>query len=125
MAQRTPIGEMHLDGRVIVHTINEHAVLDFDGAREVQRITVDLADGVPVAVVVDMRGMAFAGRDVREMFSDDLDGVELATALLVTSEISVALAGLFKRHVDPDRPVEMFTDEDQALTWAKAQVDAL
>ncbi len=125
MAQRTPIGDMHMDGRVIVHTINAHAVLDVDGAREVQRITVDLAAGAPVAVVVDMRGMAFAGRDAREMFSDDLDGVELATALLVTSDISVALAGLFKRYADPERPVEMFTDEDQALTWAKAQVDSL
>ena len=124
MSERTPVGEMHLDGRVIVHVIDPHAVLDPDGAREVQRITVDLAAGAPVAVVVDMRGMAFAGRDVRGMFSDDLDGIERATALLVNSDISLALAGLFKRYASPDRPVEVFTAEDEALSWARAQIDA-
>lgn len=125
MGERTPIGEMYLDGRVIVHVVDPHAVLDPDGAREVQRITVDLAAGSPVAVVVDMRGMAFAGRDVRGMFRDDLDGVELATALLVSSDISVALADLFKRYASPERPVEVFTSEDEALSWARGQVEAL
>lgn len=114
---------MHLDGRVIVHVIDPQAVLSPEGAREVQRVTVELAGGVPVAVLVDMREMGFAGRDARAMFSDDLGGVELATALLVSSDISAALAGLFKKYQSPDRPVEVFSDEEEALAWARARAD--
>ncbi len=123
MASRTPIGQMHLDGRVIVHVIDSQAVLSPEGAREVQRVTVELAGGAPVAVLVDMREMEFAGRDARGMFSDDLGGVEVATALLVSSDISIALAGLFKKYQSPDRPVEVFSDEGEALAWARDRAE--
>ncbi|MDH5456521.1 MAG: hypothetical protein OEY37_10645 [Gammaproteobacteria bacterium] len=125
MGKRTPIGRMYLDGRVIVHTIDAHAALASDGAREIQRITVDLAAGSPVAVVVDMRRMAFAGRDVRGMFTDDLGGVEVATALLVSPGVSLALAGLFKKYAAPERPVEVFEDAVEALSWARGHVEAI
>lgn len=81
---------MHLDGRVIVDVMDPQAVLSPEGAREIQRVTVELAGGAPVAVLVDMREMEFAGRDARGMFSDDLGGVEVATALLVSSDTSIA-----------------------------------
>ncbi|MBK5265796.1 MAG: hypothetical protein JJE47_00025 [Acidimicrobiia bacterium] len=114
---------MHLDGRVIVHVIDSQAVLSPEDAREVQRVTVELAGSAPVAVLVDMREMEFAGRDARGMFSDDLGGVEVATALLVSSDISIALAGLFKKYQSPGRPVEVFSDEVEALAWARARAE--
>ena len=119
---RTPIGEMTLDGRVIVHRLDSEVVVTVADAVEVQRVTAELADGRPVAVVVDMRGMGYASREARDVFGDDLGGVEAATALLVSPAVSAGLASLFSKFQTPDRPVQMFTDEDEAMQWARAQV---
>ncbi len=119
---RTPIGEMTRDGRVIVHRLDNEVVVTAKDAAEVQRITAELAGGEPVAVVVDMRSLGFADREVRQAFSDDIDGIEVATALLVSPALSAGLAALFSKFQEPSRPVKIFTDEAQAIEWAAEQV---
>lgn len=122
MAMQTPIGEMRLDGRVIVHTIDSEATPSPEDALEVQRITAELAGGEPVAVLVDMRKMAFANSEVQGMFKDDPSGLEVATALLVETPASAASATLFERYRRPERDVKIFNNEAEALAWARNQI---
>ncbi len=119
---RSPIGEMNLEARVITHRLDPGVVVGVEEALEVQRLTAELADGTPVAVVVDMREVGFAGRQAREAFWSDLDGIEIATALLVRRSISERLAGMFVDRVAPDRPVAIFTEEEAAQAWARRHV---
>jgi len=116
---------MRLDGRVIVHTIDSGATLSPEDALEIQRITTELAGGEPVAVLVDMRTMAFANNEVQGMFKDDPTGLEVATALLVKTPVSTASASLFKRNQRPERAVEIFNNEPEALAWARKQIAKL
>ncbi len=112
---------MTLDGQVIIHRLDPDVVVSVEAAKEVERLTGELADGARVATVVDMRGMGFAGRDAREVFAH-MGGVEAATALLVRSDLSAGMAGLFKTFQSPDRPVQIFTEEQEAVDWARRQV---
>lgn len=122
---RTPIGEMVLaDDGIIIHTIDEGATVDADAATSVLEATRSLAGGRPVAVVVDLRGVAFADRASRSMFaSDPAGGVEVATALVAGPAISEFLASLFMRS-EPERPTALFGDTDAARIWATEQLDA-
>lgn len=119
---RTPIGEMTLDGRVIVHRLDPKVVVNLRDTDAVKQATIELAAGEPVAVVVDMRDLGYADRDVRMAFGDDLDGIEAATALLVSPALSAGLASLFSKFQAGPRPVEIFTDEAEAISWARDQV---
>ena len=77
---RSPIGDMQLfDDGVIVHTIDEGALVDENVAAGVLETTRVLAAGQPVSVVVDLRGGAegvgVPRRDVhaREAGAADVD----------------------------------------------------
>lgn len=122
---RTPIGEMALvDGDVIVHTIDDGAIIDSGAAAAVLDATRTLADGRKVAVVVDLRAVGFADRAARDSFaSDPAGGIEVATALVAGPRVSEFLADLFVRS-DPGRPTAVFGDPEAALVWALDQVQA-
>ncbi len=115
----TPIGEMRVIAPgVIMHRITEGASVTGEDANTVKQVTVELAAGEPVAVVVDMRGIAFADRDARHAFKEGAGGVEVGTALLTDRGFSEKLAGLFERFSEPTRPVEVFHSETAAIEWA-------
>ncbi len=120
---RTPIGEMRLfDDGVIVHTIDEGALVDEHVAAGVLEATRTLASGRPVAVVVDLRGVAFANQASRNAFATDpAGGVEIATALVAGPRVSEMLAGLFLRE-QPVRPTSVFENPDEAQAWAAEQL---
>lgn len=120
---RSPIGMMELfDDGVIVHTIDEGALVDGKAATGVLESTRMLAKGNPVAVVVDLRGVAFADQGSRGMFAaDPSGGVEIATALVAGPRVSQFLAELFLRE-KPARPTSVFDEPKDARAWAAEQV---
>jgi hypothetical protein len=120
-AKKTPIGEMRIVAPgVILHRLDEGISVTEDDAAQVKRATEELAEGKPVAIIVDMRAIAFAGRDARDAFQEGAGGVEIGTALLAGMGFSEKLAGLFKRYSEPSRPVEIFHREAEAIAWAEA-----
>ena len=127
MAQvkRTPIGEMRLVvPGVIIHKIDEGASVTEMDADLNKSATTELAAGEPAVIIVDMRGVAFAGRDARDAFKDGAGGVEIGTALLTDRGFSEKLAGHFKRYSAPTRPVEIFHSEADAVAWAESLLEA-
>jgi hypothetical protein len=120
---QTPVGEMRMVAPgVIVHRLEDGVTVDEDDAVAVKRATEQLASGEPVVMVVDMRAVAFAGRDARNAFSEGAGGVEIATALLAARGFSERLAGLFMQFSEPSRPVQVFYEEAAAVAWAKTQL---
>ena len=121
--RKTPIGEMHIVAPgVIVHRLDEGVSVTEADAAQVKRASEELAGGKPVVIVVDMRAVAFAGRDARDAFQEGAGGVEIGTALLTGMGFSEKLAGLFKRYSAPSRPVEIFQREAEAIAWAEAML---
>lgn len=119
---RSPIGSMELDAGVIVHTIDEGAIVDSKAALGVLEVTRMLAKGKPVAVIVDLRNVGFADKGSRSMFATDpAGGVEVATALLAGPRVSRFLADLFVRQA-PARPTSVFEDMAAARAWAEEQL---
>lgn len=122
--ETSAVGEMVLfDNGVIVHTLNEGALVDPAAAGDVLEKTKHLAAGAPVAVVVDLTRLAFADHRSREMFAHDpAGGVEIATALVASARISEFLASQFKKSAQSGRPVELFDSVDEAVLWAAEHV---
>ncbi len=117
----TPIGEMSLVAPgVIIHRLNEGVSVSEADAALVKQVTEELAAGKPIVIVVDMRAVAFAGRDARDAFQEGAGGVEIGTALLTDRGFSKKLAGLFTRFSRPTRPVEIFDREADAVAWAQS-----
>ncbi len=111
---------MWIEDGILWHRLDEDLVVTADDAAETVRIVGDLTGGTPMPAVVDMRGVAYAGPDVREMFAGDPDTAhEAATALLVTTGSSRAMAQVFTRVTKPSRPVKVFTDVAEAIAWLK------
>ena len=120
-SRQTPIGELRFAAPgVLVHRLTEGVLVTEQDAVVVNQATAELAEGKPVVVIVDMRGVGFAGREARDGFSDVPAGVEIGTALLTDRGFSEKLAGLFTKYSEPTRPVEVFHSEANAIAWAES-----
>ena len=117
---RTPLGEMWMtDDGILVHRIEEGLNITADSASEVKKTVAELTNGRPVPAVVDMRAVGYADRAARMMFGASTeDSSELATALIVGPISSQTMARAFIA-MGPQRPIEVFTSEDEALEWAR------
>ncbi len=124
---RTPVGELVLfDNGVMVHTLDEGALVDESAAVEVLAKTEELAAGSRVAVVVDLTRIAFADHDSRNMFArNPAGGVEVATALVASARIAEFLAGQFMKTAQLVRPAGLFESIDEAADWAVRQLAAV
>ena len=122
----TPIGEMWVDEHgVRWHRITKQERITAEDAAVVERIAAELTHGEPAPGVVDIRNVSYAGREARETFGDPFGSrLEPATALIVSSSASVAMARAFIQITKPNRPVEVFTSEAKALAWAMAFLPA-
>ena len=120
----TPIGEMLLlDGGVLLHRLDDAVLVTPDSVEGVMKVTEELAEGEPVAVVVDMRLIAFADHETRDTYAAfDAEGVEVATALLVGPRVATFLASRWVNESQPIRSTAMFQDEAEAIDWARNQV---
>jgi hypothetical protein len=122
--RRSPVGDMVLrDDGVLIHTLDEGAVVDRRAATQVLRDTEKIAEGRPIAVVVDLRAIAFADQESRRVFADDAaGGVEVATALVVGPRVGEYLGAQFVNRARPHRPTSIFRDVDEAAAWASDRV---
>jgi hypothetical protein len=122
----TPIGEMTLlAGGVLVHRLDDSVLVTPDSVEKVMEVTAELAGGQPVAVVVDMRRIAFADHQTRDSYASfDASGSEVATALLVGPRVATFLASRWVNESQPARATRMFEDEVEAVEWARQQVAA-
>jgi hypothetical protein len=120
----SPIGTMHLlDGGVIFHQLRDSVIVTTESAVEVERLTAELAGDRPVAVVVDLGNIAFADLDTRAFFAaNDVEGLEVATALVVGPRIAQFLARRWTDDFRPARKTSVFTDRQEAIAWAREQV---
>ena len=123
---RSAIGEMVLlDNGVIVHTLDEGALVDEAAAADVLTRTKTLSGGSPVAVVVDLTHVAFADQNARTMFAtDDAGGLEVATGLVASARVAAFLAARFMGAAESQRPVQLFESVDVAVEWAAGHVAA-
>lgn len=111
------------DDGVLIHTLDEGALVDRRVAKEVLRDTEKIAAGRSVAVVVDLRAIAFADQESRQVFADDAaGGVEVATALVVGPRVAEYLGAQFVNRAQPHRPTSIFHDVDEAAAWAADRV---
>ncbi len=120
-SRQTPIGELRFAAPgVLVHRLTEGVLVTEPDTNLVKKATAELAGGKPVVVIVDMRGVGFAGREARDGFKDGAAGIEIGTALLIDRGFSEKLAGLFTKYSEPTRPVEVFHSEADAIAWAES-----
>ena len=120
---RTPLGEMWLtDDGVLVHRIDDGVRVTGDDAADVRTAVAELTQGRSVPAVVDMRAVGYAERAARHMFgASSEESFESATALIVGSSTSQTMAQAFLA-MEPKRPIEIFTSEDEAMEWARSKV---
>ena len=117
---RTPIGELWLDDDGLLWHRIDALVVSTDAAQEVRDAVAELTGGRPVPAVVDIRSVGYVGPEARSLFeSSDDDPWELATALVVDSSSSQAMADVFVGLTEPGRPVRAFTSADDAAEWAR------
>lgn len=120
MRVKTPIGEMWLAEGLLCHRIDEIVVSE-EAAADVQQAIQDLTGGRPTPAVVDIRAIGYAGPKARDMFAAlPDDSGEIATALVVGSSASRLMASLFMKFSQPNRPVKVFTNFDEAIEWARS-----
>jgi hypothetical protein len=79
----------------------------------------DLGHGA-VPVYVDMRNMAKLERSAREHFVSDQGGVR-AIALVAGSAVTKMMANFFIGMRRVPVPIQMFTDEAEAIAWLQRQ----
>lgn len=123
---RTPLGDMWLDDDgVLWHRIDEIMNVTPDDAQEVVRQVADLTGGRAVPAIIDIRGVAYAGHETRLTFAGSPDDShELATALIVAPGSSKAMATVFTQVTKPDRPVQVFEAEEEAIAWVRSFLPA-
>jgi hypothetical protein len=118
---KTSIGVMWVDeSGVLWHRLDAGVLVTADRADETVQAVRELTAGKPVPAIIDIRGAAFADRAARDAFSGDQDSSsELASALIVDKAFSRRLGNLFLQMSKPERPVRMFTSEEEAIAWAR------
>ena len=88
------------------------------GIREAEAVVAEIRDlgRGPVPLLVDMREMAKLERPAREYFVQDNGGVR-AIALLAESPVTRMMANFFIGMRRMPVPIQMFTDESEAVAW--------
>lgn len=122
---RSPIGSLRLlAGGVVLVTVDRGLVVEASMAPDVERLTAELAGDQPIAVVADIREMGFGSAETREAFaSQSALGREVATAQVVKEGLTDFMARRFEADQLLDRPFAVFRDVDEAVAWAREQVE--
>ena len=122
-AVSTTLSHIWLDSGVICFRVKPGALYTVDAAREDLDAAANLTQGVPAPAVADIRELAFADYEARELFAAPPEqSGETATALVVQSMASRTVADAWVAVSKPDRPVNVFHTFDEALQWAKGFV---
>lgn len=124
---RTPIGVAWLDDEgVLWHRLNFGVSISVEDADETARVLAELLDGRAAPAIVDIGDVRFADGGAREVFARlGSQAAEVATALLIKvgNPAALALTSLFAK-LGPDRPIEVFHSEEEAVEWARRHLRA-
>ncbi|KYF72166.1 hypothetical protein BE11_34515 [Sorangium cellulosum] len=106
------------DGIIRATAFPVHMSLTF--AQEVVRATIELADGTPRPVLVDIRAQKSVDRVAREYFAGaEAAKGHCALALLVDSPVSKAIGNFFLALSQAPVPRKLFTAEEEAARWLR------
>ena len=122
-ATATPIGWMWVESGILFHTITTSDVITEVDAAEVLALVKGFLEDLEAPAVVDMRSVSYAPFKARQAFAGPLEDTgEIATALVIGSGPSRAMARAFLRLNRPERPIEVFRNLDDAIAWARRYV---
>ena len=117
------VGEVSLVADGVVFADAYGPDLDVKAARAFRAEAAALA-GTPYAIVGDVRKLGFVQRETREWGARDAENEPVATALVAESAALEFLGRQFRTMTKGRRPVQVFTEEDRAIEWAQAQLEA-
>ncbi len=116
---RTQLADIELEGEgLIVLRFRPGSRVTLESARELVQAHVTAASGAKRPALVDMRGMAFADVEGRQLAAGpELAMVTSRMALLVGNPVNRVLGNFFLRVSRPLYPTRLFTDEASARRW--------
>jgi hypothetical protein len=116
----TALGEMWLEDGILFHRIDTAIVQPAEAAL-IGKAVQELTGGRKVPAVIDIRTVAFAEKEARQMFAGSTEeSYEIATALIVAPGSSSAMGQVFLKIDKPSRPVGVFTSKAEAVAWARS-----
>lgn len=105
-----------LHGEAVVNA--EHGLEDCKEQLTLQRTMIE--DGHPLPFLMDIRHARKVTREARVFYAgSEAAEVLAATALLIGSPISRAIANFFLGMNKPKMPTRLFTSESEALEWLR------
>jgi hypothetical protein len=116
----TEIADVWIDSQRIVHIFfKESERHGIEEAQEVVRAHNQLADGVPVCVLADIRTVKVgADRAARKHYvSAESAEFKSGMAMLVSSPMQRMLGNIFLMLNQPPYPTRLFSEEEEALQW--------
>lgn len=75
------------------------------------------------ANLVDIRDMIFIDSKTRAYAADQFRPHVAATAIIIDSKISSYFANIFLKFSKPKFPTRLFTNEEEAVSWLKQQIE--
>lgn len=103
---------------IVVCTVLDNAYVTEDDARENIEAVLELAQGKPMPVLVDIRRSKGISKEARAFLSGrEITAVQCACALLVESSISRVIGSFFLGLNKTHFPLRLFTSEQDAREW--------
>lgn len=116
----TEIADVWIDPQRIVYIcFKESERHGIEEAQEVVEAHNQLADGVPVCVLADIRAVKVgADRAARKYYvSPESSEFKSGMAMLVSSPMQRMLGNIFLKLNRPPYPTRLFSQEEEALKW--------
>ena len=109
----------YLDNDVLTVRIKEGADITLEAAKEGVKDRMELQQGKPVLLLIDMKNIGQVHRDAREYAAKpEFEKMNSATALLVGKSMpAVIIANFYIKFNKPKTPTKLFKSEKKALAW--------
>lgn len=89
-------------------------------ARENIAAFLELSAGKKLPVLIDLTDTLGASREARRLYSgDDVSRYTAATAMVVTSPVTILTASFFLKLNQPRRILRLFASESEAIEWLR------
>ncbi len=89
-------------------------------ARENIAAFLELSAGKKLPVLIDLTDTLGASQKARRLYSgDDVSRYTAATAMLVTSPVTILTASFFLKLNQPRRILRLFTSKSEAIEWLR------
>ena len=114
----TSIGTHYIENDVLYIIFKDGADVDLEGILESKQARIDLQQGNPMKILVDLRGLFHISKEAREVAAEDQHAdMSIAMALVSNSLGTRMISNFFIKFNKPKSPTKMFTNKDKALLW--------